>query len=104
MAEQTQNFLTYMGKPFVRVNDTIYYGDPMDGCVAELKIIDTKTAEGIEIPNRVSVKLVSTEKLSTNPWVFNRTEKIGLYNAMCIASIWLQRKLKEFENKAAGNE
>jgi len=87
-------YMTYMGKPFVRVKDTIYYGDPSDEFIMELKILDTKTVGGVEIANHVSVKLKAVEDMFTNRCV-NKTEKLGLYNAMDVAIIWLQRKLKE---------
>lgn len=97
MAQDNNNakYLNYLGKPFVRVKNTIYYGEPTDPCIVELKVLDTKTVDGIELANRVSVKLMSTEMLGLRPEVYNSTEKIGLYSAMDIASIWLQRKLRE---------
>ncbi len=97
MAQEPSKYLTYMGKPLVRAKDTIYYGDPTDSCIIEMKILDNKTVGGKEIPNRISVMLVSTDILSGRPQIFNKTERTGLYNAMDVASIWLQRKLKENE-------
>ncbi len=97
MAQEPSKYLTYMGKPLVRAKDTIYYGDPTDSCIVEMKILDNKTVGGKEIPNRISVMLVSTDILTGRPQVFNKTERFGLFNAMDVASIWLQRKLKEGE-------
>jgi len=97
MAQEPSKYLTYMGKPLVRAKDTIYYGDPTDSCIIEMKVLDNKTVGGKEIPNRISVMLVSTDILSGRPQIFNKTERTGLYNAMDVASIWLQRKLKEGE-------
>jgi hypothetical protein len=97
MAQEPSKYLTYMGKPLVRAKDTIYYGDPSDSCIVEMKILDNKTVGGKEIPNRISVMLVSTDILTGRPQVFNKTERLGLFNAMDVASIWLQRKLKEGE-------
>ncbi len=97
MAQEPSKYLTYIGKPLVRAKDTIYYGDPTDNCIIEMKVLDKKTVGGKEIPNRISVMLVSTDTLAGRPQIFNKTERSGLYNAMDIASIWLQRKLKESE-------
>ena len=97
MAQEPSKYLTYMGKPLVRAKDTIYYGDPTDSCIVEMKVLDSKTVGGKEIPNRISVMLVSTDILSGRPQIYNKTERKGLYNAMDVASIWLQRKLKEGE-------
>ena len=97
MAQEPSKYLTYLGKPLVRAKDTIYYGDPSDSCIIEMKILDNKTVGGKEIPNRISVMLVSTDILTGRPQVFNKTERTGLFNAMDVASIWLQRKLKEGE-------
>jgi len=97
MAQEPSKYLTYLGKPLVRAKDTIYYGDPTDSCIVEMKVLDTKTEGGREIPNRISVMLISTDILTGRPQIFNKTERKGLYNAMDVASIWLQRKLKETE-------
>lgn len=95
MSDKTE-YLTYMGKPFVRVKDTIYYGDPKDDYIMELKILDTKEVAGVQIANNVSLKLKSTDDMFGNRFI-NKTEKVGLFNAMDIAVVWLQRKLKESE-------
>lgn len=94
MAES--KYLTYLGKPLIRAKDTIYYGNPDDPYIIELKIIDTVQSGGCEIANHVSVKLKSTADMFGNRFI-SKTEKVGLYNAMDIAAIWLQRKLKEAE-------
>lgn len=94
MAEN-RDYLTYMGKPYVRSKNVIYYGDPSESCIVELKVLDTVTVAGKEIANRVSVKLVSTEMTGYRPQVLKSSEKIGLYTAMDLGIVWLQRELKQ---------
>ena len=64
MAEKKE-FLTYKGKPLVRQGNTIYYGDMADDYVIMMQILAKKEVG----------------------------EKKGLYAAMDIAEIWLQRAL-----------
>ena len=93
MAEK-QQYLTYMGKPYVRSKNTIYYGDPAEKCIVELKVLDTVKVAGRDIANRVSVKLVSTDMTGYRPQVLKSSEKVGLYTAMDLGMVWLERELK----------
>ena len=87
-------FLEYKGKPLVRNSNTIYYGDMADEYVVMLHILDKKTVEKTEVPNRVVIQLMLTDP-ATPPQkiVVKHTEKNGLYEAIDIASIWLNRAL-----------
>jgi len=85
--------LTYLGKPMVRSGNTIYYGDPTDSCIIELQILETKKIGDVDVASKVLVKLIETEDVGLRPRVIKKTEKSGLYDAMDIASIWLQREL-----------
>ena len=93
MAKKNEiKFLTYKGKPLVRSGNTIYYGDMNDPFVIMLSITSTKEFKGMTIADRVVVQM-----LNTNPdcrpreRIVKKAEKRGLYNAMDIGSIWLQR-------------
>ena len=93
MAEK-QQYLTYMVKPYVRSKNTIYYGDPAEKFIVELKVLDTVKVAGRDIANRVSVKLVSTDMTGYRPQVLKSSEKVGLYTAMDLGMVWLERELK----------
>lgn len=86
--------LTYKGRPLVRQGNQIYYGSMTDPCVAYLQILTTKTVGGIEQADRVHVSLLATDqKLSPAERLLQQGNKTGLYAALEIASIWLERAL-----------
>lgn len=95
MADKQTSFLTYKGKPIVRKGKTIYYGNMSDPFVIMLSIASTHEVHGVDIADKVIVQLINTDP-SINPLeaIVKRTEKNGLYAAIDIASIWLQRALK----------
>lgn len=89
-------FLTYKGKPLVRCGNTIYYGNMWDKCVVYMQIINEKKSFDKDVSGTVAVQLVSTDdKISAKDRIIKRAEKDGLYNAIDIASIWLERALNE---------
>ncbi len=90
-----QEFLTYKGKPLVRNGDTIYYGNMSDDYVIMLRITSKKDFEGYDLASKVTVQLLSTDPdASAKERVIKTSEKKGLYAAMDIAEIWLERALR----------
>lgn len=96
MAEENQ-FLTYKGYPLVRKGNQLYYGNMYDPYVCVLTIQSTKKLKDLDVADRVKVQLMSTDPKANKPEeIFPKSaEKSGLYSAMDIASIWLQRALKD---------
>lgn len=93
MAEQ--DFLMYKGKPIVYDGKTIYYGSTAEKYVIEMQILSTKKVAGEEIADSISVTLLSTDdSLAPADRVIKEAKKDGLNNALEIASIWLDRYLK----------
>ncbi len=98
MAEtKTENrFLTYKGKPLVRKDNTIYYGNMNEDYVVVLQITSTKKVKDIELADRVIVQLVSTDpEVRPRDRIIKKAEKRGLYNAMDIGTVWLERELEK---------
>lgn len=94
--ESKPQFLTYKGKPLVRNGNTIYYGDMSDKCVIMIQILTTKKVNDLELADKVTIQLMSTDPdVRPKERILKRSEKHGLYNAMDIGSIWLQRALAE---------
>lgn len=88
--------LTFKGRPLVRCDKTIYYGDMGDKYVAMLQILSEAKFKDELLPNRVSVQIWSTDdELRPRDRVVKKTEKNNLYDALNIASIWLERQLSE---------
>lgn len=93
-SKSKNSFLTYKGRPLVRSGNTIYYGNMWEKFVTVLQIINTKPLLGDEISGTVVVQLVSTDNsLPMSERISKQAEKDGLYNALDIACIWLERAL-----------
>lgn len=86
----------YKGKPLVRSGNTVYYGHPSGEFVAMLQILSSSPGKdgAPAVGNRVLVQLLSTdESLSPKDRIIKKAEKKGLYEALSIADIWLERSL-----------
>ncbi len=93
MAEQ---FLTYKGRPLVRGGNTIYYGNMSDEYVCVLQILTTKEENGEQLPDKVQVQLLKTDpEIPIMERFVKNGERRGLYEAMDMATIWLERALKD---------
>ncbi len=95
MADTQTSFLTYKGKPIVRKGNTIYYGNMSDPFVIMLSVASTHEVHGVNIADKVIIQLINTDP-AINPMeaIVKRTEKNGLWTAVDIASVWLERALK----------
>ncbi len=90
----TEKFLTYKGKPLVRNGKTLYYGEASEKYVIMMQILATKPVGDIEVASKVSVQLINTDPdVSARERIVKSSEKKGLYAAMDIAEIWLNRAL-----------
>ncbi len=98
-SKSKNSFLTYKGRPLVRSGNTIYYGNMWDKYVVAMQIINSKKALDQEVAGTVVVQLVSTDNsLPMNERIIKRAEKDGLYNALDIGCIWLERALSPNPN------
>ena len=90
MAEQ--KLLTYKGRPLARQDKMLYYGDMSEKTVAVLTILTAEPYQGLPVSGKVQVQLLSTdETLPIHERILQKSEQNGLYNALDIASIWLDR-------------
>ena len=83
--------LTYKGKPLVRKDNELYYGRMTDPYVLRMQILSTKSVGGMDVADKVHIQVFSTNSLAPEARVFRQTTKNGLYNALDIGSIWLQK-------------
>lgn len=90
---EEQKFFTYKGLPLVRKGKQIYYGNMSDETVATLQIMSTRNVNGLEVADRVKVwlMLTKTEGVDANDVMKKNCERKGLYEALDIAYIWLER-------------
>lgn len=95
MAKESK-YLLYKGKPLVRNGNTLYYGNMGDPYVVMLQIMANENKNDLPTATKVIVQLMSTDRTKDIKDIFiKRSEKNGLYSAMEIASIWLERALEE---------
>ena len=89
-----RDYLIYKGRPLIRSGNTLYYGDMKDEYIIMLQILDTVTSHGLEMANRVNITLMRTDE-SLNPLerIVRSGEKTGIYNAIDVATVWLNRAL-----------
>lgn len=93
-AKKEKEFSTYKGRPLVRCGDEIYYGNMEEPYVIRMQIKSKKEQNGVEIADKVSIQLMATDPyLSPRKQLVKSSEKKGLFLAMDIADIWLNRAL-----------
>ena len=97
-AAKNDNYLMFKGRPLVRSGNTIYYGSMKDKYVIMMQIQESKKDDttGLDLAQKVTIQLLSTDlDLRARDRIIKKSEKEGLYNAIDLASIWLERALKE---------
>lgn len=88
------NTLEYKGHPLQRKGNIIYYGSFADKYVIMMQIMDTKKVKDLDVATKVSVQLQLTDAtIKSRDRIVKRTEKDGLYSAIDVASVWLDRAL-----------
>ncbi len=86
--------VSYKGKSLMRKGNIIYYGSMTDKYIIMLQILSVIKDGGLDISKKVSVQLQFTDPdISSKDRVIKSAEREGLYNAMDLASIWLERAL-----------
>ena len=87
-----EEFFTYKKRPLVRSNDTIYYGRMTDPYVVMMQVKTKKTVGGEEVSDLISLQMISTDVTVTpDKMVIKRAEKQGMFQALDVASVWLDR-------------
>lgn len=97
MAEKKDaKLLEYKGKPLVRSGKTIYYGSMSDPYVICLNIIDQQDdIDDLKISGKVAIQLLNTDPdVSPKEKIVKKSEKVGLFNALDLGAVWLERALK----------
>jgi len=93
MAEEYKG-LMYKGHPLMRKDNLIYYGSMADSHIVMLQILETKKVNDVDIATRVSVQLQLTDpNARSRDRIVKKTEKDGLYIALDVGCVWLERAL-----------
>lgn len=87
-------FLMYKERPLVREGNTIIYGNMDDEYVLSLIVMNEKEYKGEFIPDKVIVQIIKTDpSLSDGEKIVKQDLKNGLYEALELGNIWLERLL-----------
>ncbi len=97
-APQKGKTLTYHGKPLVRCGNTIYYGLAEEKFMLKLEVLESKPVDDTEFASRVAVNLVSFDN-GGNQRIIKHGEKSGVFDALDIGVVWLERTLSEQKTK-----
>lgn len=93
---KSEKLFTYKGKPLVRCGKTLYYGNSYEPFIIMIQVVTTKKVGDMEIADKVFVQLLNTDpNVRPRDAIVKKSEKKGLYAAMDIASIWLDRALTQ---------
>ena len=93
MAEE-KAVLMYKGRPLMRKDNLIYYGSMADSHIIMLQILETKKVGDADVASRVSVQLQLTDPAAkSRDRIVKKSEKPGLYTALDVGSVWLERAL-----------
>ncbi len=91
---ETGKVLEYRGHPLRRLDNILYYGSMSDKYIIMMQVTDSKKVDDMDVATRVSVQLQLTDPdLKSRDRVIKKTEKGGLYAAMDVAAVWLERAL-----------
>ena len=89
-----EKFPTYKGFPLVRSGNQLYYGYMSDPYVIWIQILGYKDINGEKMTSKVRVIQMDTNE--TDPikaFVKNTERECGLYEALDIAKVWLDKAL-----------
>ena len=86
--------LTYKGHPLMRKDNLIYYGSMADSHIIMLQILESKKVGDLDVASKVSIQLQLTDPAAkSRDRVVKKSEKDGLYAALDLGCVWLERAL-----------
>ena len=88
--------LEYKGHPLRRKDNLIYFGSMTEKYIIMLQIMDSKKIKDLDVATKVAVQLQLTDPdVKSRDRVVKKTEKASLYEAMDVATVWLERALAQ---------
>lgn len=93
MAEENA-VLMYKGHPLMRKDNIVYYGSMADSHIVMLQILESKKVGDQDVASKVSIQLQLTDSAArSRDRVVKKSEKDGLYTALDLGHVWLERAL-----------
>ena len=93
--------LVFRGKPLLREGNTFCYGSMSDKYVLFMMVLSNKTVKDekgkdVEVPDKIILQVLSTDTSKPpHERVVKQFDRNGLFDAMDIGLIWLDRLNKE---------
>ena len=89
-----EKVLTYKGRPLMRKDNLIYYGSMADSHIIMLQVLETKKVNDTDIATRGAIQLQLTDPNARGrDRIVKKSEKDGLYTALDLGCVWLERAL-----------
>ena len=86
--------LKFKGRPQMRKDNLIYYVSMADSHIVLLQILDYRKVGDTDVANKVSIQLQLTDpNIKGRAQIVKKTEKVGLYTALDVGAVWLERAL-----------
>ncbi len=86
--------LKYKGRPLLRKDNVVYYGNMSDSHIVMLQILESKKDGDLELATKVSVQLQLTDPdAKPRDRIVKKSEKDGFYTALDVGCVWLDRAL-----------
>ena len=86
--------LMFKGRPLMRKDNLIYYGSMADSHIIMIQILDYKKVGETDVANKVSIQLQVTDpNVKGRAQIVKKAEKVGLYTALDLGAVWLERAL-----------
>ena len=86
--------LTYKGHALMRKDNIIYYGSMSDKYNVMMQILSSSPLEDVKLSGKVLVQLQYTDpEISAKDRIVKSAERVGLWTAVDLASVWLERAL-----------
>ena len=86
--------LKYKGRPLLRKDNVVYYGNMSDSHIVMLQILESKKDGDLELATKVSVPLQLTDPdAKPRERIVKKSEKDGFYTALDVGCVWLDRAL-----------
>ena len=92
--KKQKEILLYKGKPLVRKDNQLYYGNFDDRYIVSFRIEDTKKVKELGVGTRVIIELMTNEGEKSK--LIKQAERDGLYKALDIGTFWLEDALENF--------
>ena len=85
-------YLEYKDRPLVREGNTICYGDKTERCFLILEIMSYQKDEatGEDLPEKIFIQIIDSKDPNK---IIKQGEKTGLYDALSLGLVWLEREL-----------